>query len=363
MSGSDVTIKRSKGDSTLVRPRFGPGMLLQHEDLEGLGSYPRDLSRLLFRSFFGCGVVCGLVVETEVRCGKVYVTVGAGLALGCSGDPIHVPKDHHFAIDEECDPNLPTPLWVVLCGTTKCCAPRPSGCGDDDEAPSVCTRERDGFEIRIVRERPACACGCPEIWTGNPPSTTPPQTGGGDDRFVAAPPEPRVRDCSCVEPTDLCYADHYAGRCGCTCGDCSDCDCQCVLLARLDRIDEQQRFWRADHKVRRFIRPVLMRDPQVEIEAQAATQAAARLAKEAEEEAAWRELEAQRTPKRARTLESTPAPETAAAAKTFTAARTDTTPKPATTPKTSTAPKPTTRTKPTTTPKTTTATKPGTPSK
>ena len=55
------------------------------------------------------------------------------------------------------------PLWVVLCGTEKCCAPRTSVCAsDEDESPSVCTRERDGYEIRIVRNRPHCVCSCPE---------------------------------------------------------------------------------------------------------------------------------------------------------------------------------------------------------
>ena len=345
MSGSDVTIASKKGDSTLVRPRFGPGMLLQHEDLEYLGAYPRELSRLLFRSFFGCGVVCGLVVKTTTDCGKVSVTVEPGLALGCSGEPIWVPKPQTFDIDEDCHRDLPTPLYVVLCPYSKCCAPRPSTCGsDDEEAPSVCTREREGFEIRVVREWPACACGCPEVQTGNP----------GDYRYVA-PPEPRESDCFCADPTDLCHVDHYDGTCGCTCGDCSDCDCQCVLLARLDEIDEERHLWQPSHKVRRFIRPVLMRDPQVEIEARAVVHAAALVAKkekEAEEEAAWRERERQWVLKQARTQKSKPAPKTAAAAKTVATAKTragskaaaasksTTSPKTTTTPRTAATPKP-----------------------
>src|ERR1044072_9995177 len=92
MSGSDVTSASKKGDSGLTRARFGPGMLLQHEDLEYLGNYPRELSRLLFRSFFGCGVVCGLVVKAEEKCGKGHVTVGSGLALACSGAPNWLPQ-------------------------------------------------------------------------------------------------------------------------------------------------------------------------------------------------------------------------------------------------------------------------------
>ena len=45
MSGATVVSK--PGLSTLVRPKFGPGMLLQHEDLESLNTYTRELNRLI----------------------------------------------------------------------------------------------------------------------------------------------------------------------------------------------------------------------------------------------------------------------------------------------------------------------------
>lgn len=260
MSGTKVTVNSIKGTSTLVRARFGPGMLLHHEDLEQLNTYTRELSRLMFRSLFGCGVVCGLVVTTEQKCGKVYVTVGAGLALDCNGDPVYLPKDQRLAIDEECDPNIPRQMWVVLCGTTKCCAPRPSTCGsDDDESPSVCTRERDGFEIRIVSERPKCICGCPE----------PENSAAAPGTNAVAPVTEDV--CKCVKPELPCYRDHYDGTCGCCCDggpDCN-CDCDCILLASLRKTDNTEHPWTVDHRVRRFVRPVLMRDPQVEKEEQA----------------------------------------------------------------------------------------------
>jgi hypothetical protein len=252
MSKSNITIASKKETSILVRARFGPGMLLQHDDLEQLNSYPRELSRLMFRSLFGCGVICGLVVKTEEKCGKVYVIVGAGLALECSGDPIYVPKDQRFPIDESCDPDLPSPLWVVLCSTVKCCTPRSAMCAsDDDEPTSVCTRERDGFEIRVVREKPKCTCGCLDD----------PDTSAHE---AAAEEEAEEDPCKCADPELPCYADHYAGKCGCNCDDCSDCNCDCVLLARLEKNADD--IWSVDHRVRRFIRPVLMRDPQVEIE-------------------------------------------------------------------------------------------------
>ena len=190
----------AKGTSTLMRARFGPGMLLQHDDLEQLNSYTRDLNRLMFQSLFGCGVICGLkvTVPKETVCGKVMVTVGLGVALGCSGDPVYVPKDQTFVLDENCDPNLKGPLWVVLCGTVKCCEPRTAMCSsDDDDAISVCTRERDGYEIRVVSKPPECYCGCLDP--------------------VTIDPQVKVTDCMCVNPDLPCYKDHYDGTCGCNC--------------------------------------------------------------------------------------------------------------------------------------------------
>jgi hypothetical protein len=245
MNKNNKVVASTADTSTLVRAKFGPGMLLQHEDLEQLNAYTRELSRLLFRSFFGCGVVCGLVVKPEVdRCNKVFVTVDAGLALDCSGDPVYVPKVQHIALDENCAPDIKGPFWVVLCGTTKNCAPRTSTCtDDDDQAMSACTRERDMFEIQVVSERPKCACGCDE-------SKYPSPTGQANDY------------CWCTDPLPDCHTSYYAGECGCNCGDDPDCGCKCILLARLDK-DLKSNGWTVDHRVRRFIRPVLMRDPEV----------------------------------------------------------------------------------------------------
>lgn len=266
MNKSNTTLASKKGMSTLARPKFAPGMLLQHEDLEQLTYYTRDLSRLMFRSLFGCGVMCGLVVTTDRDCGKARITIGAGVALSCSGDPIEVPSDVSVLIDRECHPDFGETLWVTLCGTTKCCAPRTSMCeGDDDETQSECTRERDGYEVRVETARPACVCGCPEpdVDAGKN------QPGVVENQITATDPARRTTedatptDCMCVDVDKYpCYKNHYAGLCGCHCDDCSDCNCKCVLLARLD-YDADNDTWTSDHSVRRFVRPVLMRDPQV----------------------------------------------------------------------------------------------------
>jgi hypothetical protein len=272
MSGSNITFPSKQGMSTLVRPKFAPGMLLQHEDLDQLSAYTRELNRLMFRSLFGCGVICGLVVKPEQNCGQDCITIGAGLGLDCAGDPIHVPRDQRIVLDENCVPNPNDVLWVVLCAKIKCCAPRTPMCPSDEGEPeSMCTREREAFEIRVVPERPKCACSCvPEdeaAADGN--------VDEGQRNVVRADKE---SDCYCVDPTLPCYADHYAGKCGCDCDDCGGavCCCDCVILARLDKVDDDGNVsWTADHSVRRFIRPVLMRDPQAFAEKAARHQSSA----------------------------------------------------------------------------------------
>jgi hypothetical protein len=273
MNKSKTTLASTKGMSTLARPKFAPGMLLQHDDLEQLNFYTRDLSRLMFRSLFGCGVMCGLVVTWDIDCGNLKITVAPGVALSCSGDPIEVPNATSVVVDRNCHPEMGDSIWVKLCGTVKCCAPRTSICeSDDDETKSECTRERDGYEIVAESAWPDCACGCKEPLKdqGDPVSNDTRiavGTKGGETKAgrLTTGETTTVIDCKCADPKNECYKDHYAGICGCHCENCSDCECKCIVLARLD-FNATANKWTVDHSVRRFIRPVLMRDPRVEIE-------------------------------------------------------------------------------------------------
>jgi hypothetical protein len=281
MNTNAKLVRPVTGNSNLVRPRFSPGLLLRDDDLNQSVDYTRDLSRLLFRSLFGCGVVCGLVVKWVFSCGKLIVTVEAGVALDCHGDPIHVPEPQPITIDPTCGEKIPPKIWVMIRRTEKCCAPRTAACpSDDDETPAVCTRERDGFEIRIVSELPECACGCTKQKTGeqtgqqNPASAagaSPKSTkrakvaagtggtvlsgGGGNDTTLSQSMQAGER-CLFADPRLPCYEDHYLGKCNCEC-----CDCEWVLLASLeDKSSAGQVAWKLDHSVRRFIRPVLACD-------------------------------------------------------------------------------------------------------
>ena len=75
MNANANIVKQVEGKSTLVRPRFSTGLLLRDDDLTVGVDYTRELSRLLFQSLFGCGVVCGLRVSVTLECGKLLVTV------------------------------------------------------------------------------------------------------------------------------------------------------------------------------------------------------------------------------------------------------------------------------------------------
>ena len=237
------------GLSELLRPRYSPGLLLRDDDLRQAVEYTRELNRLMLRSLFGCGVVCGLDVLPPVfDCeGKIKVPVRSGVALDCHGDPIHVPKDVTVFYDISCAKGPLARLWVLIRYTEKCCAPRTAMCADeDDDTASVCTRERDGYEIWVTQTDPTCACGCLKE----------------QKRHV-------ITDCKCADPALPCYKPHYDGVCGCGCGEgtnCTDCDCGWVVLGRLDRDGQRpnEQVWAVNRLVRRFVRPVLIRDPAEE---------------------------------------------------------------------------------------------------
>jgi hypothetical protein len=262
MTANANVVDLVKGKSTLVRPRYSPGLLLRDDDLKVGVDYTRELSRLLFRSLFGCGVVCGLEVSAELQCGKLVVTVRSGVALSGIGDPIYVPEDTNVIVDPTCGKDIPPKLWVILCRTDKCCAPRSTVCGcEEEDSPSVCTREQETFEIRLVKVEPDdCACMCPEQPI--------PQASGTSD----GPPNAAPSECWCADPC-ACLKNHYAGECDCQC-----CDVDCVVLAVLTDMSRDPANpnaaggtgagtttnpWVPNHSVRRFVRPVLMRDPVV----------------------------------------------------------------------------------------------------
>ncbi|REE18412.1 hypothetical protein B0G71_1428 [Paraburkholderia sp. BL27I4N3] len=206
---TDKELTSVKGVATLERPRYSPGLLLEADDLTAGIDYTRDLMRLMFRSLFGCGVVCGLGVTAKLTCHGKEVTVGVdkGLALDCMGNPIQICKAQTLVYDLGCSGKPPKAIFVVACYVERCCSPRDVACSEDDSSgQTVNTRSVDGFQIKLYDHRPECACGC---------ETKEEKT---DEKKDA--PDP----CAC-------YDDHNRGVCDC------GCDCNCVLLAVITEPD------------------------------------------------------------------------------------------------------------------------------
>ena len=233
--------------AVLERPRYSPGLILEDSDLTAAVDYARDLNRLLFRNLFGCGVICGLIVEAKEKCG-LMITVGTGLALDGCGDPIQLPKPVTITIDDNVLRDWQNDvsqhrLWVILCGKEKNCRPRSLVC-DADEFDGVAqpTRIRSLSEVSLIRtagNKLPCVCGC--------------QPQRSDDEA-----NPNARRGASNE--DPCQAEHEGrDECAedCGCGTACACGC-CVLLAEIKYAGEQ---WKVAHAgVRRLVRPKLIPD-------------------------------------------------------------------------------------------------------
>lgn len=261
----------------LERPRYSPGLILEDSDLTAAVDYTRDLNRLLFRSLFGCGVICGLDVSLKEECG-LEVTVNPGLGLDGCGDPIHLTGHptvtlgkREGVIAEKDDANGPEckDFWIIACNREKSCAPRNVVCdGDDLDGSRQNTRIRSGVEISVSFEAPECGCGC-AIYDDSGRSL--------DD--VAKKLRQRQQQQTATQASglrgvlddaDACHKAHYtdpgcAEDCGC--GTACGCGC-CIVLGwahwfgKNDKKQDEAFGWKVLHYgVRRFVRPMLIADP------------------------------------------------------------------------------------------------------
>jgi hypothetical protein len=237
-----------KQASDVGYPQFTPGQMLHHSDLAALAEYTRELSRLALRALFGCGVVCGLCVKWRLKCeDRLEVTVEPGIALDCAGDLVQVPRSTTVVACDDKAVAEAKELWVVLRGSQKACAPRVSACGCDDDGeqlPAPFTRLQYFYEVQLLRDRPKGSCG-----------RTPPSPAQSEGKEV--PPY--------VDPQADAQPPYYGAS-------CARCDCEWIVLARLNRQDPKSK-WQVQHEVRRFVRPVPMRDPGCPTEDEVAAEA------------------------------------------------------------------------------------------
>jgi hypothetical protein len=252
------------GSSGIERPLFSPGLLLEDEDLTAGVTYTRELTRLLFRSLFGCGVICGLEVKGTLFCKRqrLRVTVGPGIALDGLGNPLHVKNTVPLETPRDCDP-LPETVWVVICYHDTSCRSREVACSPDADSQHVKTRAVDAYEIKLYKDPPACACSCGK----RPPHAQPPAGPGNCcEELLASPaaaaaPDPAAANAE-DDPCD-CYKKHFEAA------TCFDCGCSCVLIATVSTKKDTNNqpidlnvpddiATSVDASVRRLIRPVLI---------------------------------------------------------------------------------------------------------
>src|SRR5262249_18322018 len=179
---------------------------------------------LLFRSLFGCGVVCGFKVGAEIKCGDLRVTVDAGVALDACGDPIEMCATQ--TLGKHCAEKwVGKPIWVVIRRAQRdhWCAPRDVVCPSDEEgSPYEATRIKDCFELALVQgdQPPDHPCRCAQ------PAQSPLAEGAVKDETSAAPEKSEQSESTAriaadpwVEEYDWgCHRGHYCGECpGCGC--------------------------------------------------------------------------------------------------------------------------------------------------
>jgi hypothetical protein len=241
------TTKIEKGVATLVRPKYAPGLLLEDEDLTSAVNYTRNSLRLLFRSLFGCGVICGLKLNAQLTCQgrKLEVVVEPGVALDCDGNPIQLTESRTVVWDADCAP-MPETFWVSICYTECCAMPTDVGCGEDDATTKVYRRIRDGYEIHVAPCKPECACSC-EKPDENAEPQDPDACCDRQSSAAAAAPAASQNAAPADDPCD-CYKDHNDFKCACECG------CTCVLIGKITVTDIEN----TDYSQVRRIRPMLI---------------------------------------------------------------------------------------------------------
>lgn len=223
----------------LERPRYSPGLILEDSDLTAAVDYTRDLNRMMFRSLFGCGVVCGLTGTADEKCG-LTVVVNPGLAIAPCGDPINVSREVKFVIDKP-DPNR-TDYWILLRNKQRTCENRAVMCDDDDDdAPNQPTRIKDCAEVSLAAELPDCACAHWEL-------------------------RKRLKEDANAATTLLANPELGTEQLNCDCPSCdAECGCGCDEYIVIGWVHKFEAGWAVLHRgVRRFIRPALQPDSDEE---------------------------------------------------------------------------------------------------
>lgn len=225
-----TTKSRVSRPSSTEAVQFTDGMLVTADDLQAAMHYPLSVVQVLLRSYFGCGIVCGLKVtdpnegrpqDTRPGCEPergYVVKVGPGVALGCDGYPIELCSELKLDLSPDpcgCPVDATETRFLAIRRER---AAEPSGrggcgggcgcdCGSGSGSQQQCTRQRDHILVQAFPAAPTGACM-------NPPRSQ-------DDRGECEPAD------TADEPQGLCECMHE-------CADCDRCAEPWVVIAILE---------------------------------------------------------------------------------------------------------------------------------
>ena len=166
---NEIKLPETTVPASVQKVRYTDGMLVTAEDLDVAMRYPVDVFRVLARSFFGCGIVCGLEMKiaSENDPGNYLVKISKGVALDCYGNPIELCQDITLDLSPEpCHDNTQLEkLCIAVRLTDSLEQPRPQ----DECTPNAssgnyqCTRIREQIQIKVFTEDgvPTNTCALP----------------------------------------------------------------------------------------------------------------------------------------------------------------------------------------------------------
>jgi hypothetical protein len=218
--------KTQRGSTEAVK--FSNGMLVTADDLGAAMRYPLSVVQVLFKAFFGCGIVCGLELKAAApaatpppderdaagnvvrprpaECDADYgLTIEKGVALGCDGYPIELCGP--LKLDLTPDPcrldRGTKEMFIALRRVTAAEASAgPCGCGaGGDSSGQQCTRVLDHALVQAFDKEHLPGELCQTAEAKKPACTAQPSGVPGQ-----------------VAPPSLCDCLKQCGACAC-CGD------------------------------------------------------------------------------------------------------------------------------------------------
>jgi hypothetical protein len=162
---------------------FTDGMLVTADDLQAAMHYPLSVVQVLLRSYFGCGIVCGLELTgpkqredvadkpgCEPERGYV-VKIAPGVALGCDGYPIELCSEAKLDLSSDpcgCPIEAAETRFIAIRRERASEPSSRGGCGCGGGCGSgggqqQCTRQRDHILIQAFATPPKGACMQPPM--------------------------------------------------------------------------------------------------------------------------------------------------------------------------------------------------------